>query len=223
MYSLLLSLLVSSVSAAGSICNDGTYSYSEGRGTCSWHDGVAVSGVYQDQSSSYRSTDTVQTSSVLGWSSNYDTTIEGIPYHSVSSISLNSSFSYACFILPNNLPGESLHVALYSLGVIDYDNEIASKELVKVFAHTKSGYELISGRWVLSSSDGTVFLTKTSRHMESLAEPLSKADMAHVLLSDHILVSIKGYEDVTIQVPDVASKIASTWSKCNASYNAAAK
>lgn len=223
MYSLLLSLLVSSVSAAGSICNDGTLILSEGRDTCSWHGGVAVSGVFQDQSSSYRSTDTVQTSSVLDWSSHYDTTSDGIPYHDVSSISLNSAFSYTCFILPNNLPGESLHVVLYSLGVVDNDYTLVSKDLVKVFAHTKSGYELISGRWVFSSSDGTVFLTKTSRHMESLAEPLSKADMSHVLLSDHILVSIKGYEDVTIRVPDVASKIASTWSKCNASYNAAAK
>ena len=227
MYPFLLSLLVSSVSAAGSICNDGTYSYSEGRGTCSWHNGVAVSGVYQDQSSSYRSTSTVRTSSSLEWWSHYSTTSDGIPYHSVASMNynsnLNSAFSYVCFVLPGSSPGEILHITVDSMDVIDYDYTLASKDLIKVFAHTKSGYKLISGSWVFASSDGTFFLRKTFKHMESLAEPLSKADMAHVLLSDHILVSIKGYEDVTIQVPDVASKIASTWSKCNASYNAAAK
>ena len=223
MYSLLLALLVSSVSAAGSICNDGTYSHSEGRGTCSWHDGVAVSGVYQDQSSSYRNTGAVQTSSSLEWWSHYNTTSDGIPYHSVSSINLNSAFSYVCFVLPDSSPGEILHITVDSMDIIDYDYTLASKELIKVFAHTKSGYKLISGSWVFASSDGSIFLRKTFKHMESLAEPLTKADMAHVLLSDHILVSIKGYEDVTIRVPDVASKIASTWSKCNASYTASGK
>ena len=224
MYSLLLALLFSSVSDAGSICNDGTYSHSEGRGTCSWHGGVATSGVYPEQSSSYRDADAVKAGSHPEWSSHYGTTSDGVPVHYIHSSDLNSSssFGYACYIQPHSLPGERLLVSI-SMGVIDYDITLASQDLIKVFAHTNTGYKLISGSWVFDASDGILYLEKTNKMVKSLAEPLSKTDMAHILLSDHILVSIKGYEDVKIRTPGVASKIPSTWSKCNASYNTSAK
>jgi hypothetical protein len=46
-----LFLLFIQFTFAGSICNDGTYSESEGRGTCSWHGGV------QDNTFKYNSED----------------------------------------------------------------------------------------------------------------------------------------------------------------------
>jgi hypothetical protein len=38
---MLLSIIMTTVALAGSICKDGTYTESEGQGTCSWHGGVA--------------------------------------------------------------------------------------------------------------------------------------------------------------------------------------
>jgi len=48
----LISVFLTSPALAGSICRDGTYSQSEGRGTCSGHGGVAVSGVADPAGSS---------------------------------------------------------------------------------------------------------------------------------------------------------------------------
>lgn len=45
---IILFLLFLQLAFAGSICRDGTYSNSEGRGTCSWHGGVAESGDYTE-------------------------------------------------------------------------------------------------------------------------------------------------------------------------------
>lgn len=45
---IILFLLFLQLAFAGSICRDGTYSNSEGRGTCSWHGGVAKSGDYTE-------------------------------------------------------------------------------------------------------------------------------------------------------------------------------
>lgn len=59
----LLFLLFFQFTFAGSICNDGTYSESEGRGTCSWHGGVKEypyipSSRYQDSYLPERKVDT---------------------------------------------------------------------------------------------------------------------------------------------------------------------
>ena len=48
----LISAFLTMPALAGSICRDGTYSQSEGRGTCSGHGGVAVSGVADPAGSS---------------------------------------------------------------------------------------------------------------------------------------------------------------------------
>ena len=42
----MIALIALAAALAGSICNDGTYSSSEGQGTCSYHGGVDYSGVY---------------------------------------------------------------------------------------------------------------------------------------------------------------------------------
>jgi hypothetical protein len=50
-----ISTFLSSPSYAGSYCNDGTYSYSSGQGTCSWHKGVSKYPTYKAPSYNYPS------------------------------------------------------------------------------------------------------------------------------------------------------------------------
>lgn len=221
MLSFFLAFLVSSASYAGSICNDGTYSYSEGRGTCSWHGGVAVSGVYQDQSLTYKKSISAQSKRDFSqWDVEYNTTSDGTPYHSAihTDKSTLTLFSYVCYVVENNKPLESIVIGVARLNIEDQLVEVlAPKDHVKVFTHTTSGVRRISGSWSWQSEEGNLLLTKTGPGLSNPANYLSKKDMVYLLLADYLIVSIKGRKDVVVPVPDIASKVSSTWNKCYAS------
>jgi hypothetical protein len=191
---------------AGSICNDGTYSYSEGRGTCSWHGGVAVSGVYQNYSPPTR------------WDDTYGITGSGIPYYLTLYGQKGDAFVYTCFSKVGSIPGEKISFIVSPFDIKGHTHyELASTEEIRVFAYTSSGYKVISGNWQWKSDEGALIVSKHNHVMESLAEPLSKNDMSNIILSDHFIVSIAGHEDVIIKTPGIAKKVADTWNKCNAS------
>jgi hypothetical protein len=222
---LLLSLFLSFSNAAdaGSICNDGTYSYSEGSGTCSWHGGVATSGVYLDsqQSNSHRD----QAGSNQRWVDSYDVHADGDPYHDTTSLTLSGIFSYTCYVLKDRTIGETI-IFLFPF---DADSRsgwsVASAENVKVFAHSQYGHSLISGRWAwTTTSDGMVALMKVRGSLPSpaSAEPLLPRDMAHILMADRLVVSIQGEKNIVIPTPDAANKITSTWGKCRATLQSRA-
>jgi len=217
MRALLLSLFLSlsSPADAGSICNDGTYSYSEGRGTCSWHGGVATSGVYLDsqQSNSYRD----QVGSNQKWIDGYNVNDDGDPYHDTTSLTLSGVFSYTCYVLKDKSIGETI-IFLFPFNAESQTGwSVASAENVKVFAHSQYGHSLISGRWAwTTTSDGMVALMKVRGNLPSpaSAEPLLPRDMARILMADRLVVSIQGEENIVFQTPDAANKISSTWGKC---------
>jgi hypothetical protein len=208
--------LLTTPADAGSICNDGTYSYSEGRGTCSHHGGVSVSGVYQN----YNQPDT--SSSELEnhprWISEYDVTKSGLPLYRVSYMGEYSVFSYTCFVIKDNMPGENIYFGVNFPNIKNSSNSFAaSKESIRVFAHTNSGYKLISGSWQWTAIDQFIFIEKSNDSMESLVEPLSKTDMNNIISSDYFVISIKGQEDIIIRTPGITKKMTDTWNKCNAS------
>jgi hypothetical protein len=230
-----LSLLLSSAANAGSICNDGTYSHSEGRGTCSWHGGVSSSGVYQNSNSTSRNTLST-TSNTSYWESSYDITATGEPYHYAERTNANSSFVYVCHVpedLTSTLPDEQLILTVWPLGIVDSAAFApAPKDHIKVFAHTKSGYTLISGNWAWASRGGFLVIKKyrsavddevAGMAMAPGTAQLTKADLVSILRADHLLVSVEGHKDITIQTSGIANRVASTWSKCAASQNAASK
>jgi hypothetical protein len=226
-----LSLLLSSAANAGSICNDGTYSHSEGRGTCSWHGGVSSSGVYQNSNST--SSNTLSTTSNTSyWESSYDITATGEPYHYVTRRNANSGLSYACYApgdLTSTLPDEQLILIVWPPGFGgQHDLYQAPKDHIKVFAHTKSGYILISGNWASKTRGGVLVIFKYRGAVDDEVGPpgtaqLTKADLVSILRADHLLVSVAGHKDITIQTSGIANRVASTWSKCAASQNAASK
>ena len=226
-----LSLLLSSAANAGSICNDGTYSHSEGRGTCSWHGGVSSSGVYQNSNST--SSNTLSTTSNTSyWESSYDITATGEPYHYVTRTNANSRLGYACYVpedLTSTLPDEQLILTVWPLDIVDSAAFApAPKDHIKVFAHTKSGYTLISGNWSWASRGGVLVIFKYRGAVDDEVGPpgtaqLTKADLVSILRADHLLVSVEGHKDITIQTSGIANRVASTWSKCAASQNAASK
>jgi len=217
MYSLLITLLLSNVSNAGSICNDGTYSDSEGRGTCSWHGGVATSGVYLDsqQSNSYRD----QTGVVQRWEDSYDVTNDGTPFHDTSSVTSAHMFSYACFVLKDQSIGETIMIMFPFNVEAQSEWSVAPKENVKVFAHSKNGHALISGNWAwTTTSNGFVVLVKARGNLLTpfSADQLLPSDMTRILNADRLVVSIQGEKNVVIPIPDAVNKISSTWGKCKA-------
>lgn len=205
---IIIFLLNTTSSYAGSICNDGTYSYSEGRGTCSWHGGVAVSGVYQDYNPPNQ------------WFDDRDVTQSGMPYYSTLYAEKGDAFTYSCFLIKGDIPGEKLTFLVSPFDIKNHAHyEPASREEIKVSAHTSSGYKVISGNWQWRSVEGVLIISKHNNVMKSLAEPLSKNDMSNIILSDHFVVSVEGQEDVIIKTPGIARKVADTWNKCNASSN----
>lgn len=209
MINFILSFFLLTTSAvAGSICNDGTYSYSEGRGTCSWHGGVAVSGVYQNYSPPIR------------WVDDYHITDSGMPSYLTGYGQKGDFIVYSCFLIKGDIPGEKLTFLVSPFDIKNHAHyEPASTEEIKVSAHTSSGYKVISGNWQWRSVEGVLIISKHNHVMESLAEPLSKNDMLNIILSDHFVVSVEGQEDVIIKTPGIARKVADTWNKCNASSN----
>lgn len=228
MKSLLLALLLafSNSSEAGSICNDGTYSYSEGRGTCSWHGGVAVSGVYPNAADtsteiSYQSRSDVNNDQV--WEEIYSTADDGTPFHSVSKTTNQLYFSYTCYVVDLKSVLESI-LLIIPMSVADEPEFFpAPKEHIKVFAHTPSGHSLISGAWTWSAKDGNLIIRKTKRPLGQSELSLTKTDMTKILLADYFVVSVEGQKDTKILTPGVGTKIVSTWSKCNASVSQSGK
>jgi hypothetical protein len=209
MINFILSFFLITTSAdAGSICNDGTYSYSEGRGTCSWHGGVAVSGVYHNYSSP------------IMWVDDYHITDSGIPSYLTGYGQKGDFIVYSCFPIEGGIPGEKITFFVSPFNIKNHTYyELASIEGIKVFAHTGSGYKVISGNWQWRSDEGALIISKLNHVMESLAEPLSKNDMSNIILSDHFVVSVEDLEDVIIKTPGIARKVTDTWNKCNASSN----
>jgi hypothetical protein len=199
--------------SAGSICNDGTYSYSEGRGTCSHHGGVSVSGVYQNHSQPDASVNL----SYPIWDSKYDVTQGGVPYYYSFYSYKNDIFGYSCFVFKNNTPGEAILFIVNEPKIANSVEYVAApEESIRVLAHTKYGYKLISGSWEWRSEDEYIFIRKSNSSLESLVEPLSKIDMNNIVFSDHFLVSIAGRQDSIILVPGITQKVIETWSKCKA-------
>jgi len=208
--------LLTTPADAGSICNDGTYSYSEGRGTCSHHGGVSVSGVYQNYNQPDASSSELENHP--RWISEYDVTKNGLPLYSVSYTGEDSAFSYNCFVKKDSLPGENVYFVINIPNIKNSSNFFAApKESIRVFAYTNSGYKLISGSWQWVALSEFILIKKSNDSMESLVEPLSKTDMNNIIYSDYFVISIKGQEDIIIRTPGVAKKMTDTWNKCNAS------
>jgi hypothetical protein len=106
---ILMIFLMSNTASAGSICNDGTYSYSEGRGTCSHHGGVSSSGVYlREKSTDYsNTTQSIDIQKVNGgWFSDYGASEGTASSHHIYYIEDSNVFGYTCYILNNSRIGE---------------------------------------------------------------------------------------------------------------------
>jgi hypothetical protein len=139
---------------------------------------------------------------------------------------MSGVFSYTCYVLKDQSIGESIMFLFPFNAEAQAEWALASKENIKVFAHSQYGHSLISGRWAWITTDGgMVGIMKTRGNLQSpaSAEPLLPRDMARILTSDRLVISIQGEENIVIPVPDAVNKIPSTWSKCNASRNSSSK
>jgi hypothetical protein len=221
MINIIISLLISATNSyAGSICNDGTYSHSEGRGTCSHHGGVSTSGVYYDYNSHSASASVASQRSNSRWIDSYGVSDGGIPYYITNYIyePNNTLFGYMCFTTGNSPPGEVVLFIIRYGDLLDQPSRsLAPSDAIKVLAHTNSGYKTISGSWEWSAEDGLIKIYKLNEVMDGLAEPLTKADMANIVSSNHFVVSVDGIGSTVILAPGIKSKIINTWSKCSAS------
>jgi hypothetical protein len=217
MISILLSLLISATpSDAGSICNDGTYSHSEGRGTCSHHGGVSTSGVYYDYNS-YTPSVTSHVSN-FKWKDGYGVTDSGLPYYNTRYSNGDILFAYSCYVRGVGIPGEAIFFIIRNNDLLDHPGDaLATSNAIKVLTQTSSGLKLISGSWQWSVEDGIITVSKVNEVMGSLAEPLSKADLQNIISANYFVVSIDGIGSTIIGAPGIRSKIINTWSRCNAS------
>jgi hypothetical protein len=208
-------------SNAGSICNDGTYSYSEGRGTCSHHGGVSTSGVYQNYSTENTNISFEKPQNYYGWTNEYNVSKGGLPFYSATYTSYANrgsvTFSYTCYAHANGPAGELLMFAISSFDVEDQADIVsAPAEHIRVFSNTNSGYKLISGDWMWRSEGGTLLIMKTNSFLDSLVQPLSKTDMLNIILSGNFIISVEGHKDVAITVPNLSSIYVNTIKKCMA-------
>jgi len=245
MFTIMLVSLLSTNGFAGSICKDGTYSYSEGKGTCSWHGGVRKSGIESGFAEPQRwGSNTYSTTSSnsglrnnIGNTSSKDalnTSMYGWSNHSTSDSSngvssiLNTtiftdrdlnSFHYSCRIDSHGSIEESFGLHIQMPGFEDSKDWSISESDLRVFTLTSGGYHLFSGSWVWKYIEGTLSIVKIvdNGHYDSKQTwTLTKTDIVNITSSERFTISIDGYANTTIFVPNIFLNVKNTWSMCNA-------
>jgi hypothetical protein len=150
------------------------------------------------------------------WEDNYGLTDSGLPFYSTKYYNEDIGFSYNCYVTEYNSPGEAIAFVFKSDDLTDPPIDVLKGSAsIKVFAHTNSGYKLISGRWEWSLRDGIIAISRHNEIMDGLAEPLSKIDMENIFSSNYFKVSIDGMGSTVIGGDGIKTKIINTWSKCN--------
>jgi hypothetical protein len=222
----LVFLLIQSV-FAGSICNDGTYSQSEGRGTCSYHGGVATSGVYREERAtvSYSNKTSVsqefpQPKPQSAWEQDYGVTDSGHPTISTLYASETKTdfkaFHYFCSPLRDGT-SEAIILAVQLQNVLDHKElAVAPKDSIKVFTFWNGKYQAISGNWSWKTFDGILMLAKGTLDLGFKSTSLSPQDMKNILFTEKLTIVVKGRGLIEFQIPEVKSNMIDTWKKCQA-------
>jgi len=201
--------MFASAAEAGSICRDGTYSYSEGRGTCSWHGGVALSGVVLPPPPS--------------WSHTFETSNGFFPsvYYRANYSTSTSGFDYDCnvsLVYPaDDHISESIALS-FKMNVPDNLSTVeVSERNITVFAVNQGSYYRIAGNWAWVSKDNWVTIWKVtlSPTLRNPSYTLTPEDLKSIFNADSFVISIRTRPDVTIRVPNISNNISVTWSKCN--------